>query len=314
MSKRIKRLIKKLQKLGVETKVLSFSPFPLVRLSFKNRIEYIVGWRLPLIEVGNIKIVIDKNLTKKILKRAGMKTPKGFLASTYKEALIEMEKRNFSFPLVVKPNNQSMGSGVFADITTRKEFEKSITFLRKDKHIPFLVEEYFDGSDFRFLVLKGKVIAVAERIPPFVIGSGKETLRELIDDFNKNKKEKLKIDKEFLRNIEKQKISLNSVLKRGKKIQLRKNANIHTGGISKDITDETHQKFKNIAIKAAKEVALGFAGVDILAKDITRENSPYVLTEINCDMAWDLHEEVCIGKKRDIATQIIRAIKQEMGR
>ena len=141
-----------------------------------------------------------------------------------------------------------------------------------------IIEEYFKGDDFRFLVLKGKVIAIAKRIPPFVVGDGKKTLKRLIDEFNKgrDKDKKLKIDEETLRNIKKQKVFLGIIIEKGRKIKLRENANKSTGGFSEDVMDKVHPRFKEIAIRATRKVDLSFAGIDLLIKDATSKNSSYV--------------------------------------
>ena len=47
-----------------------------------------------------------------------------------------------------------------------------------------IVEEHLPGRDHRILVVDGRVVAVAERVPAKVVGDGVRTVRELIDALN----------------------------------------------------------------------------------------------------------------------------------
>ena len=43
-----------------------------------------------------------------------------------------------------------------------------------------LVETYIAGKDYRVLVVNGRVVAVAERVPAHVVGDGTHTVAELV--------------------------------------------------------------------------------------------------------------------------------------
>jgi cyanophycin synthetase len=49
-----------------------------------------------------------------------------------------------------------------------------------------VVEQFAEGRDHRVLVVNGKVVAAAERVPACVIGDGKHTIAELIEEENKD--------------------------------------------------------------------------------------------------------------------------------
>ena len=46
------------------------------------------------------------------------------------------------------------------------------------------VESYITGNDYRFLVVGGRIAAVAERVPAHVIGDGQRTVAELVEATN----------------------------------------------------------------------------------------------------------------------------------
>ncbi|MRB24833.1 bifunctional glutamate--cysteine ligase/glutathione synthetase, partial [Bacillus thuringiensis] len=49
-----------------------------------------------------------------------------------------------------------------------------------------LIEEFINGTEYRFFVLDGKVSAVLLRIPANVIGDGSHTIEELVAQKNLN--------------------------------------------------------------------------------------------------------------------------------
>src|SRR4029453_10586313 len=49
-----------------------------------------------------------------------------------------------------------------------------------------LVETFLEGKDYRVLVIDGKVVAVAERVPAHVIGDGTHTIGQLIEIVNRD--------------------------------------------------------------------------------------------------------------------------------
>src|SRR5690606_19589888 len=47
-----------------------------------------------------------------------------------------------------------------------------------------LVEKHVSGKDYRLIVLHGKVLAAWERLPGAVIGDGRRSVRELLQELN----------------------------------------------------------------------------------------------------------------------------------
>jgi len=282
---------------------------PVVRLVKNGKRRYIVGSSLPLNNNVSAKISKDKSLTKEILSEIGISTPKGFVTSHLQEAESEFGKINLGFPVVVKPNDSALGHGVTANIESWEEFNNAFKKAKQYSE-SILIEEHFFGDDHRILVLDGKVVAAARRNLPFVNGDGKSSVKELIERFNEGRlfDEKLRIDKEVERTLKKENLNLNSICRKGQRIGLRWNANVATGGIVEDVTDTISKTFKQIAVKAVKEIGFRFAGVDLMTKDITKDSQEYVLTEINGVPGFDLHFSPTYGKTRDVSELIIKAI------
>ena len=47
-----------------------------------------------------------------------------------------------------------------------------------------MVESFITGKDYRVLIVGGRMVALAERVPAHVIGDGSRSIRELVDDTN----------------------------------------------------------------------------------------------------------------------------------
>ena len=65
------------------------------------------------------------------------------------------------------------------------DYSNAIKFaLKEDKDI--LIEEFIEGTEYRFFVIEGKTHAVLLRVPANVKGDGQHTIRELVEIKNKN--------------------------------------------------------------------------------------------------------------------------------
>jgi D-alanine-D-alanine ligase-like ATP-grasp enzyme len=147
--------------------------------------------------------------------------------------------------------------------------------MREYSHV-FRVERFYSGKDYRIVVYDGNIISAYERIALFIIGNGKDTLASLIEskqkEFSQNGRPEV-IDMGDIRIMKKLTsygYTLMSIPQFGEKITLLDNANLSTGGESKDITHELHTDFADIAIRATKSLSLELSGVDIITGDATK--------------------------------------------
>jgi cyanophycin synthetase len=93
----------------------------------------------------------------------------------------------------------------------------------------------------------------------------------------------------------------------GKKVLIRRNANLSTGGTAADVTDEVHPDVARHAIEAARVVGLDIAGVDIVAQDISQplQGQRGVIVEVNAGPGLRMHIEPSSGKPRPVGESII---------
>src|SRR5207247_10856069 len=65
----------------------------------------------------------------------------------------------------------------------RSAFKKSMGEARRPQVV---VESYVTGQDYRVLIVDGRMVAVAQRVPAHVIGDGEHTVRELVEITNQD--------------------------------------------------------------------------------------------------------------------------------
>jgi len=254
-------------------------------------------------------ITNNKEVTKVFLQRAGLNVPRGkaYDRDDFESAEREIEKLNW--PLIIKPTASAKGDSVFTNISTTQELSTAWQQVAQ-KHQKILIEEMFEGQDYRIFALPEKVIAITQRIPANVIGDGKKTIKELIEEKNGDEKRlvKIQVDEIAVSFLEKSGFALDSVLEKDKLVFLRKNANISTGGDIVDVTDNVHESVKTLAIKAIKAVpGLAYGGVDLMSKDVTIEQNDgnYTILEINASASIKMHHFPTTGKPRNVAKEIV---------
>jgi cyanophycin synthetase len=258
-------------------------------------------------------ISCDKELTKDLLKTAGIPIPEGFVSENLEEIL--SYAKVLGYPVVVKPNNGNQGKGV--SVNLKSDYEITAAFgIAKQFGEEIIVERFIEGKHYRVLVINGEVVACAERIAPFVTGDGKCTIKELIDIENQNPLRgeghekaltKIKIDAIMQAILQKNNMDINYVPAVGEQVLLRENDNLSTGGTAIDMTDEIHSDNAEIAVHAANIVGLNIAGIDITTKDISipiREDGGAVI-EVNAAPGIRMHYYPAIGKQRNVAKHIV---------
>jgi len=295
---------------GIKVEIIS-KRFHLLKLTYNGKSLFIKGTSFPVNTQPACFIVNNKFLTKRILRSHKIPVPKSWLVRTPREARKTVLRKNL-FPCVLKPAKGAHGNKVFVNIESLEEFNEvlPLVFTSPGKK-NVLLEEFIKGKDYRLLVVGDKVSAVMERIPAHVIGDGKSNIRQLIKKFNQNPLVgeryekpmcKIRLNGEVKRNLKKQGKKLTYIPEKGKRIFLRQNANISTGGIGKDITDNANQEMKEIAIRAAKAIGIIITGVDIIYDEQSKQ--PYVL-ELNDCPGIDIHHYPVMGKPREVASDIV---------
>jgi D-alanine-D-alanine ligase-like ATP-grasp enzyme len=72
---------------------------------------------------------------------------------------------------------------------------------------------------------------------------------------------------------------LDDVLPHGELLQVRRTANLHTGGTIHDVTSRVHPSLAEAAVRAAQVIGIPVVGVDLLVEDV--EGPEHVVIEAN---------------------------------
>ncbi|MBF8290044.1 MAG: cphA, partial [Chloroflexi bacterium] len=130
-----------------------------------------------------VDVASDKNLTNRLLDSAGLPVPKADVVEDVEAAVATA--RRIGFPCVIKPLDGNHGRGVHLDLKSDDDVRAAWPgALRESRAGEVVVESYIHGSDYRCLVIGGKVAAIAERVPASVVGDGTHTVRQLVDKTN----------------------------------------------------------------------------------------------------------------------------------
>jgi D-alanine-D-alanine ligase-like ATP-grasp enzyme len=307
-----------LRKRGIKVRVIS-KRFNLLEVVFNGKSTFIKGTSFPVNPQPACFIANNKYLTKRILQKHGITTPKSWLLKTPKEVKRKVLKNNL-FPCVLKPIKGAHGNRVFANVESLDELEEVLPLVfGKFTKRNILLEEFIDGKDYRLMVIGDKVSAVMERIPAHVTGDGKSNIGQLIEKFNKNpligeKYEKplckIVVNGEVKRNLKKQNKKLTYIPKAKETVFLRQNANISTGGVGVDVTENISQEIKGVAVRAAKAIGMVITGVDIIYEKSSAKS--YVI-ELNDTPGIDIHHYPYMGSSRNVANDIVSSLLESNG-
>jgi D-alanine-D-alanine ligase-like ATP-grasp enzyme len=273
-------------------------------------------------------ITEDKAATKASLMDQGISVPPGFTILTsdpqsyWEEVFHALQK-----PLVVKPSNLNKGTNVFINLTTLDEYREAVTTCFSElygKEANVVVEEMFEGKEYRITATPEKVLAILNRVPANVVGDGQHTIKQLVDQKNTDPRRsddpngilvKIKIDDEAIEYLAEQSLTPDSIPAPEQQVFLRKNSNISTGGDGIDVTDTAHPSVHQIALQAMKAFpGLAFGGIDFMTKNIFQPQTPdtYAIIEVNVSPGFGIHDNPYQGENRHVAREFLYILFPEL--
>ncbi|MCE1185698.1 MAG: cyanophycin synthetase [Rhodocyclales bacterium] len=258
-------------------------------------------------------IAQDKELTKNLLRAAGVPVPNGRSVTSADDAWAAAQE--IDGLVVVKPRDGNQGKGVAVKLRTEEEVKRAFRVAAEISD-DVMVERYLPGHDFRLLVVGEQLVAAARRDPPLVVGDGVRTIRQLVEHVNSDPRRgtghatsltKIRFDDIALATLEKQGLNAESVPPKGQRVILRNNANLSTGGTATDVTDDVHPEVAARAIAAAKNIGLDICGVDVVCESVLEplEDQHGGIVEVNAAPGLRMHLQPSFGKGRGVGEAVV---------
>jgi GNAT-family acetyltransferase (TIGR03103 family) len=229
----------------------------------------------------SLSICDDKALTRRVVAKVGISVPEQIDAADT-AAVEDMLQRHGS--VVVKPVRGEQGRGVAVDLRNMEDVQRATEFALQSCN-RVIVESFHSGLDLRLVVIGFRLVAAAIRKPAQVIGDGQHSMRELIERHSRRRaaatggESTIAIDPETERCVAAAGYALHDVPDKDVAVQVRKTANLHTGGTIHDVTEEVHPRLVEAAVSIARAIDIPVVGIDFIV------NSPlepeYVFIEAN---------------------------------
>jgi D-alanine-D-alanine ligase-like ATP-grasp enzyme len=148
-----------------------------------------------------------------------------------------------------------------------------------------LLEELVPGQDLRVVVIDHEVVAAAVRKPASVIGDGRSTVRELVEAQSRRRaaatagESRIPMDDATVATVRAYGHEMSDVLPVGEELEVRRTANLHTGGTIHDVTASLHPALVTAAVRASRALDIPVTGLDLLVSDVSGPD--HVLIEAN---------------------------------
>ena len=310
-----------LVKAGLERDIpwLRLNEYSLIQLGhgrYQKRIQATITSETDYIAV---ELASDKKVTNKILADLGLPVPVQRLVSSPKEAA--QAAGRIGYPVVVKPLDGNHGNGISVNLTDPETvsdaFDFAVEHNKRGKSV--IVESYIQGLDHRMLVVNGNLVAVSKRVPGHIVGDGKQTAEQLIEEVNSDPRRgvghekvltRLELDRTAIAHLAEAGYDKDSIPPEGEVVFLRSTANLSTGGTAVDVTDIVHPDNRAMATRAVKAVGLDIGGVDFLSADISKsyKDNRAGICEINAAPGFRMHVAPSEGKPRDVAGAVMKML------
>lgn len=260
-----------------------------------------------------VDIACNKEQTKKMLDASSIPVAKGDIVVDEED--LEATIKSIGYPIVLKPLDGNHGKGASINVTNWEDAVAGLEYAKKYSR-RVIVEKFITGYDFRVLVIDNKVIAAAQRVPAHVVGNGKDSIQNLIEETNKDPRRgyghenvltEIDVDRDTLELLEKLNYTVDSIPTDGEIVYLKSTANLSTGGTSIDVTDLMHPENIFMAERISRVIGLDVCGIDIMAPNLTqslKENGGVIL-EVNAAPGFRMHLAPSEGLPRNVAAPVI---------
>ncbi len=248
----------------------------------------------------------DKWQLKNFLRKNNVPVPYGRSVSSTNGALQTVGKGRA--PFIIKPRLGSRGRHTTTHIYNESQLRNGFGIAQKLCHF-VIVEEQLFGSVYRGTYVGGEVVGILRGDPPRITGDGKHTIEELIRIKNSKKHRQVKdviVSPLLVEFLQRQKLSLQTVLKKERVIDVSEKIGISYGGFAAEELPKTHPRILEYIKKAGDALKVPIVGFDFIIGDITKDpdTQRWGIIEANTLPFIDLHHDPIEGKPINVAAKI----------
>ncbi|CAM3027068.1 bifunctional glutamate--cysteine ligase GshA/glutathione synthetase GshB [Lactiplantibacillus plajomi] len=220
-----------------------------------------------------------KAAAKQLLAEHGVQVPASQTYHTANQLIDDYDRFAQEGGIVLKAADEPDIVAVFRIMPKRELFERVVHQLFEQTRA-VMAEEVIVGASYRFLVIDGKVRAVAERIPANVVGDGRTPIQTLLDrkngrplrgDAGSHPQTTIKLGTIERYRLAAYQMDLETVVGRGSQVLLREDATFTNGADLLDVTTEVHPSYVQAVEKLAGTLGLRVAGFDVVMPNLYAE-------------------------------------------
>lgn len=248
----------------------------------------------------------DKVLLNKVLRDNGLPLGEVYSVSSEKEALRAFRACNGT--AVTKPRAGSRGRHTTTHITNEEELRTGFKSAQKLCRYVY-VGPHLSGSVCRGTVVNGKLAGFFQADPPRITGDGVSSITALIAKVNAEKPERVQdivLTDEHHAYLTRLGYSEESVVQKGKRIDLTHRTGRLFGGATRELLPSVHPKLRAYLEHAAAILQVPIVGFDLIIEDPEKDPDlvQWGIIEANSLPFIDLHYLPLHGEPSNVAGNV----------
>ena len=234
-------------------------------ISAKTYFPQVSRWQLALMDNKLITTAVLEQTKFSSIKTVSFTSKQSITQTALKTQILQQP-----LPILIKPTSGSDGSGVVLCYTKKDTLSQINYYYNKDES--FLAQPFINKDEYRITVVDRKIMFIHRKKFPTVTGDGIKTLAELI------KIAKYKDDFVIAEECRTQKLTLNSILKKGKQFQTHITKKSDPAFY---ITKNFPDKINLWVTQLCSELGIDSVGIDVFIKGSFENPSDIMIIELN---------------------------------
>ena len=266
------------------------------------------GLQSDLDQAVTAKIWDNKELTKQLVGNLAIQIQPSWKIATVDQAVRLYPMIKEKAVVLKNANGHSDAHGILYRMApSKKEFIESVGGMLKQAS-QVLIEQVSTGSTYQALILNGKVASLIERVPENVVGDGRKTLKQLIEN------KQFELGRNERKTLMMQGLTLDQVIPRGIQVLLRYDSFTGSHFQSVDALNDADQTYIQLLEKIATQLQMRDGFIDMIFSNIYQpylEEHPELAVFLGAHASGALqpHEKMALNQQRDIAAEVVAQFK-----